>query len=301
MKTLYQKHDGGVVLLNNTMQISIIKFIIPIFFVAAPFLVPSFHLSPDTGTILTVISLLFAILIGFFISSATANYLRLQTLIASMNSSLITIYSYSKIIGGESHVALTKSIDTYLIATLDFDVLDFSGKVDAEFSEILKNVDAIRPHDDIGMGILQHLHYGKINLISNDEEIEISAKSIVNPLHWFILTILAGLIIILLMSLSDGGLAYATMAAALNFTIFQVLFLLYKLDQNIFLARKLAFNFPQRVFSAIGCMPYFPEYATKFSHVTLPKDQPYRIGSFVGAGAVKRKIRIVKLKNNRKN
>ncbi len=274
------------------MTTKIFKVIVPIILVTLPFAVPPFHLSADIGIFLTVISLLFAILIGFFISGATSNYLRMQTLISSMNTSLISLHSNSAIINAPEHAALTNAIDTYLIATLDYDLLDFSGLANAEFDNIINLVDQTRAHDDIGNAMLRHLHYAKADLVANDEEIAITAKTIVNPEHWLILVILASLIVVLLLSMRDNSIAVAVIVAALNFTILHILILLYELDANIFLAKKLAFQAPQRVFLSLGLHPYFPDFATTLSHVTLPKQQTYRVGTLLRSG--KRKINLVK-------
>ncbi len=276
------------------MDSRVFKIIVPIILVTLPFAVPSFHLSADIGTFLTVISLLFAILIGFFISGATSNYLRMQTLIASTNTALINIFSNSRLIDSPQHPELTKAIDTYMIATLDYDVLDFSEYVTPEFDTIIDLVDQTRANTDIGTAMIQHLHYAKANLIANDEEISLTAKTIVNPEHWLILVILASLIVLLLLSLRDGSLVVAIITSALNFTILQILILLYELDANIFLARKLAFRDPQRVFTAIGELPYYPDYALTLPHVIPVKRSAYRVGSKLGKLGGKRKIRVVK-------
>lgn len=275
------------------MDIKVFKFVVPIFLLALPLFFPAFYLSSDIGTFLTVISLLFAILVGFFISGATANYLRMRTLIANINASLIAIHNYSHIINAEQHSAVTKAVDSYLIATLDYDLLDFSGKAQQEFNDIIFLVDDIRSHDDIGAAVMQNLHNAKINLITNDEEIAITAKNIVSPEHWLILMILAGLIVILMLGLRDNGITLTLIIAVLNFAIYHILVLLYELDSSIFLARKLALQIPQRVFTAIGCLPYYPEYAMRLPHVMPSKKQSYRVGSFVGTGKIKRKIRTV--------
>lgn len=274
------------------MTTKIFKVIVPIILVTLPFAIPPFHLSADIGIFLTVISLLFAILIGFFISGATANYLRLQALISSMNTALIALHSNSAIINAPEHTALTKAIDTYLITTLDYDLLDFSGHASGEFKDILRLVDQTRAHDEIGHELMYHLHTAKASLVANDEEIAITAKTIVNPEHWLILVILASLIVVILLGMRDNSLGVAIIVAALNFTILHILILLYELDANIFLARKLAFQAPQRVFLALGLHPYFPAFATILSHVTLPKQQSYRVGSLTKTG--KRKISLVK-------
>ncbi len=274
------------------MTTKIFKVIVPIILVTLPFAIPPFHLSADIGIFLTVIALLFAILIGFFISGATANYLRMQALISSMNTSLICLHSNSAIINAPEHAALTTAIDSYLIATLDYDLLDFSGRASGEFDNILQLVDQTRARDDIGSAMIQHLHYAKADLVANDEEIAITAKTIVNPEHWLILVILASLIVILLLSMRDNSISVAVIVAALNFTILHILILLYELDANVFLAKKLAFQAPQRVFLSLGLRPYFPDFATTLAHVTLPKNQTYRVGSLLKTG--KRKINLVK-------
>jgi len=54
--------------------------LVPAIIIAAAFLVPRFDLF-DTSNLLSMVSFLFTIVIGFFIASATSNYLSLQSLI----------------------------------------------------------------------------------------------------------------------------------------------------------------------------------------------------------------------------
>lgn len=73
------------------MQRKIFKFLICLLLLLIAFNIPLFKLNFDVASILTVISFLFAILVGFFIAAATSNYLQLQSLIAEEDASLIII------------------------------------------------------------------------------------------------------------------------------------------------------------------------------------------------------------------
>jgi hypothetical protein len=60
-----------------------------------PFLLPLFGIS-TVGALVTPTSSIFAIVAGFFIADAMSNYLRLQTLIAEENASLISMAESAK-------------------------------------------------------------------------------------------------------------------------------------------------------------------------------------------------------------
>jgi len=216
------------------------------------FLLPDFHFAFDISVILTIVSLLFAILVGFFIGTATTNYLRLQTLISNANADLIQIFRLSKLIQVSSGEKIANVIDEYMIAMLDFPFLKWVPNTKKEFNEVTKAVEEVDPLNEKGLSLFSHLQNAKSDLDRTNQEISLAAEEVVSGRHWFILISLALIIATLLLSLRDGYWVFSFVNGVLLVAIYQILTLLKEVDSNVFLAEKLGYQNPQQVFQAIG-------------------------------------------------
>src|SRR3989344_714311 len=125
------------------MQLKMWKFVISALLIFLAIKLPLFNLSLDIPTLLTVFSLLFAILVGFFIATSTTNYLRLQSLIAEEDAGLITIFSLVQNIAPQDKNKVTDAIDNYAIAALSFELTDYIRKTHQEFEDLSTTVDKI--------------------------------------------------------------------------------------------------------------------------------------------------------------
>ncbi len=245
----------------------------------APFLLPVFEPGFDVGTILTIISLFFAILAGFFIATATSNYLRLQTLISDEDSNLISIYHYAKLIDPGMASAVSDAIDKYVIAGLDYDLLLFASPTRKLLGGIVSAVELVKPSDERGLALLQNLHTEKSELFTTNQEMALTAKEIVSRRHWMILLILAVLIAGMLLSLRNGSLMSATVVSLSMLVVYETLLLIRAVDSNSFLEYQLAYENVQHVFVSIDKLPYYPANAFKeYKNLAQTLEKPYRVG-----------------------
>lgn len=249
-------------------------------FLILPFAVPIFQLGFDIPTILTVISLLFAILAGFFIATATSNYLRLQTLISDENSNLMNIYHYVKIIDPKATETVSDAIDEYIIAGLDYDLLEFAQPTRKLLVKVIDAVEKVVPSNERGLALLQNLYSEKSNLFSTNQEMALTAKQIVSRRHWAILIILALLIALMVFGLRDGGYMTNIMVGLLVLAVSEILFLIHEVDSNSFLAYQLSYESPQDIFASIGKLPYYPAQAFKTYKKFKNLKKPYRVGYY---------------------
>ncbi len=141
-----------------------IKWLVVAILLLAPFILPVFHFTFDISLTLTVVSLLFAIFAGFFISTTTTNYLRLQSLISNANSDLIKMFRLSKLIQPSSAEKIANLIDQYMIAILDFSFLDWIPNTQKEFNKLTETIEEISPVDDKGLALFPYLHETKYYL-----------------------------------------------------------------------------------------------------------------------------------------
>lgn len=260
-----------------------------------PFVLPSFHFDFDISTTLTIISLLFTILIGFFIGASTTDYLRLQSLISELNADLIEIFDFGKIIQPSFAKKLANAIDQYMIAILDFPFLNWVPHTQKQFEEIAKTIDEMNYTDEKGLSLFPYLLVAKSDLNKKNQEIFLSTEKIVSVKHWFILIALAILIGIMLLSLRNGQWLFSLISAIILFVVYQALTLLNDIDSNVFLANKLSYQNPQEVFLAIGKLKYFPQGAVADKKLKQLQED-YRIGIYKNyPKSFEKEIKIVRM------
>lgn len=279
--------------MNRAARKFILEFVIPIALCAAPFLLPIYFFTFDISTLLTVVSLVFAILIGFFIATATTNYLRLQSLIADEDSALISVFNLSKVIQPSAVAKMKEAVDRYATAALDFELTEYVDKTRKEFQELLSEIDILAPQDGKGLELLGNMYDKRDQLVRTRQEVTLVARRIVTWRHWIILILLAVLLIVLLLSIRNGHWLSASITGVLSVAIYLVLVLLHEVDGNVFLEERLAYENTQQIFEAIGTMKYIPYHAFQNKRVQEPRED-YRVGVFKDyPNSLEREIKVI--------
>lgn len=269
-----------------------LNFIIPILLLLTVSLTPIYKTNIDVSTTITVVSLLFAILVGFFIANASQNYLRLQSLISSEDGSLISLFNLCKLIDKKSLDKVTDSIDNYVISTFDFNLENYIEKTNQEFQQVVNSIDEIGLKDKMDSIIMQYLHQKKTDLFTIRQEISLVSKRIMTTKHWIVVILLSVITGTLSLMLRDGSIFANIIISFLIISIYFVLLLVHEIDSNSFLEHILAFENSQRVFLSIGKMRYYPKYAIQNKIIKSPKES-YRTGTIING---QRKIEVVEIK-----
>lgn len=240
-------------------------------------LLPPFSLSLDIAVYLTVVALLFTILVGFFIATATSNYLRLQSLIAEEDGSLITLYNLTKLIQPEATDHITRAIDRYMIAALNFEVTDYIDETQQPFDQLTEAVNNLQPKDATVVVLLSNLQSEVGQLFSLRQEVALTSRRIVGKGHWTILILLALLLNTLILGLRGEDLMSHFLTAVLMVATYLILLLVYEVDSNRFWEEKLSYENSERVFDTMKLLRYYPQEAFKKKRVKEPQVN-YRLG-----------------------
>jgi hypothetical protein len=263
--------------------------LIPLIIFIAVFVIPNFNLQLDISYLLTTVIFLFTIIIGFFIASATANYLNLQSLITQEDSALIGIFNSGRLIQPSKRKALAEAIDQYLIACLEFDFANYVRGTHNEYTKLLGVVDSIKPTNAIALSIFQNLHNHTQAVTQTRQAALLAARRVVKSIHWFILILLTLTIFVFLFVLRDQSILSNLLIGTLATTTYLLLVLLYEIDANVFLEDIMSYLAVQEVFKAIGKPAYYPEYfiqKSNFKH----QDKSYRVGFHDSSGQLKIKL-----------
>ncbi len=269
------------------------KIIAPFIFFAIAVFLPTFSLGIDISTLLTVVSLIFTILVGFFIATATSNYLRLQSILSQEDASLISIFNLCKIIQPKAMEEVTQAIDDYSISSLNYKIEDYVNRTRKEFKKLVDVISGVDPSNEKGATLIQTLH-GELNQVMElRQEGVLAAKTVVTKSHWFILVLITLLVDTMLLSLRNANFFPSLLISVLITATYLLLLLIYEVDTNRFLEEKLAYEGSQRVFDAIGRLEYYPEEAIEVGAVPKNEGQ-HRIGLSSNSNSSKREIKIVK-------
>ena len=261
------------------MQRKIFKFLICLLLLLIAFYVPLFTFHFDVASILTVISLLFAILVGFFIAAATSNYLALQSLIAEEDASLIAIFNYCRVIAPEMTPKIIDVLDTYAIAALSFELTEYVGKTHKEFDDVSKAVEEVNFSDARGGELVGSLYEKKNSLYQIRQNVALVARRIVTKSHWFVLGSLAILVDLLILAIRDSSFFSSFITGVLFIVTYFTLSLLHDIDNNRFLEQALAYENSQQIFKAIGKPRYYAESVIRSNRIPKPKES-YRTGHY---------------------
>ena len=262
---------------------------VPVIIIAAAFLVPRFELFFDTSNLLSMVTFLFTIVIGFFIASATSNYLSLQSLITQEDSALMGIFSLGCLIEPKKKKALIEAIDRYLIACLEFDFSSYVSGTRKEFKELIRVVDSIKPDNKEFAPLIQNLHDKKSVCVQSRQGALLAARRVVRPIHWLILILLTLLIFVFLFILRDVNLLSNLIIGILAVAAYLLLDLLYEIDTNVFLDDIMTYVDVEQVFHVIGRPVYYPELAFKRPGFK-PEFGTHRIGFRDTKGRLKIKL-----------
>ncbi len=280
--------------MSRSIRKFVLQIIVPVTLLVLPIFLPAYNSTFDVSILLTAVSLVFAILVGFFIAAATTNYLRLQSLIADEDSALMSIFRLGKMVQPSITAKLRRLIDDYATFALDFELGEYVDKTKIQFDALISFLDGLSPKGAKGMELLGNLQDKKDLMIRTRQEITLVARKVVTGLHWTVLVSLDVLLVFLLLSLRDGGIVLSLITGILSASLYLVLVLLHEIDSNVFLEEMLAYQDTQMVFETIGTMKYLPGIALKNKRVAKPRGD-YRLGILKGGSDLaEREIKVIR-------
>ena len=251
----------------------------------------------DVSNLLTSTTVLFAILIGFFIAATFTNYFQLQSLLSGETGRLIAIYSLAKSINKTAAEEIGNDIDKYLINTFDYELIDYAQKTWKEFNNIIEAINKIEVRGEKDAILFDNINQAVLDLFKIRQEIILAARKIISPTHWFILTSLASITIFLLYSIRENTLVSSVLTILLSTITFLILFILNDIDNDCFAEKEIGFDVFEQVFPNIGKLKYYPAISIEKRRVAPPKDKSYRLGVYENwPNSFEKEIKIIETK-----
>lgn len=240
-------------------------------------LVPTNFIQTDVSSLFTATTVVWAIIVGFFMAAALTNYSNLQSLISSETAGLISLSHFIKFSEPSLSKEVNESIDSYVIRAFDYEISDYIDETETEFRKITELAYNVKDKDT-------NLFTGMVSLIGDliryRQEISLAGRKIMNLSSWIVIAILTIINISLLYSIRSSAIISTVFTIIISLSMIIVLFLLKDIDSNTFAEEKLAFEIYQDVFREIGKPSYYPEISLAKGRVRIPKGQKVRIGKY---------------------
>ena len=250
-------------------------------FVWLLFLVPFRLFSHDSvNTILTISTFLFGILAGFYIIVTHTDYTELKNTLAEEAGDWISLYRNTRIYDRLYAEKLSELIDKYIIHAFDYEVLDYVKETEKEFSEIEKLVTEMEYRESLSGLYSEGIIATFNNIVSARQKLFVLGGKALSVFQWFILFILAGVVIISLYGLRSGDLFFDIVTVSISSTTILILFLIIELDLYIWNEENFGFGLFQNLLKSMGRLPYYPAEAINKGRVHY-LEKEYRVGILI--------------------
>lgn len=231
----------------------------------------------DTGNIiLTVTAFLFGIIAGFYIVVTTTDYNSVKTILATETAQIIGLYDNVRVYDPASAKKIAERIDTYVRRNFDFELIDYARSTTREFEALEKAVRELPIKQELGM-VYQEIRATMRAIVTAREQLVVLGTRTLSTLQWVILLVLGSLFILSLYAVRPDNLFFDLGAVAISSSMVLVLLLIRELDLYIWNERTFAFEIFERVFVAIGVLPYYPAESVEEKRI-YPREKEYRIG-----------------------
>lgn len=265
--------------MTNKSRALLVWVVVPLSILLAVFALPKFTVPFDASLLLTVTSLIYGVIMAFFIATATSNHLNLNSQLAEANSLLTSIYSFVRLLDTRRGKKIADLIDQYLMSTLQYDLLDHAKYTEQKFYEIIREIDVvdIKNGDSKASALFQNLQTAKADLFKKRQMIVQLAPRVITLTHWMVIFLLNGVIVSLLFSFRTGDAISNVFFGVIIISFYFLLMVLRQVDSNELLERQLAYEDAQVVFKSIGKLRFYPLTALENNIAHIPKET-YRVG-----------------------
>ena len=185
------------------------------------------------------------------------NLSRLKTLVATETGALISMYYIVKLSLPDQLDTMRESINQYLIKRFDYEIDSYTEPTTHEFFHIFDVLKGADPKSAGEGAALNYLGEGMYYVAQARRELTIAGARVVNKASWFVLIILALVIVLSLFYSRNGSIGSALITALLCGSSLLALLILDDVDANRFGEEQFAIDTYQDVFKAIDELPYY--------------------------------------------
>ncbi|MCX6781266.1 MAG: hypothetical protein NT003_04100 [Candidatus Magasanikbacteria bacterium] len=209
-----------------------------IVFIGLLFVTPPALISSNLGnTVLTITTFLFGIISGFYIVVTTTDYNSIKNILASETAAWITLYQnivlYDKTLADK----FSNLIDVYVRRTFDYEIIDYARGTLDEYEQLNKAVLEI-PYKSKSSSAYEKILDTMSEITVTRQQLTVLGTQTLSLFQWFILLMLAVLVIFSLYGLRTGELFFDIVTVVISSSVTLILFLIRDLDLYIWMLKK---------------------------------------------------------------
>jgi len=261
----------------------LIVIVIAVCFISVFFLPIKEQVGEGITSILEVVGLLFAILLGFYIVDLWSRFEKIRESVAVEVSGLQTYYLFVQILGKfPRHKEWAKKqqefIDRYVKEFFYVEWSDY-GKIDPYFNEIIRSLKGIK---ELKTNKEVETYTNFLPLLNGvttaREKLFMYGRDKLSKMEWIVILFLAGILVFSIFSIRTPDLSSLFLSGTLISTVIILLLILRDLNDLSFGEEMVSFEPYETVFDVIGKPRFYLDRDIKRGRVVPQKGIKYRIG-----------------------
>lgn len=231
------------------------------------------------NTALSIASLIFGILIGFFISSAKDKLSKINEALKEHEGNLLFTYQLIEVFGENAKNEVRNLIDNYLMDQLDYYLYDFKYS-NKSFIKYFKYLVNLKPQNSI-----EQMSYSNIqSSLSDTTKQRKIVESLVNEklsfLEWFSIYSLLGFIIFTIFYFNTGNIVSVIATVIISLSAIALTYVLYQIDNLTWKEDSWIWEPIQILFKELELLPYLPDGVVQKQRAKLAVGEKIRIAHY---------------------
>lgn len=231
------------------------------------------------GTALSIASLIFGILIGFFISSAKEKLSKINEALKEHEGNLLFTYRLMDPFGEAAKSEVRKLIDNYLMAQLDYYLYDFKYS-NKSFMKYFQYLSDLKPQNSREEGNYSSIQSSLLDTTKQRKVVESLVNERLSFLEWFSIDSLLLFIIFTIFYFNTGSPISVVATIILSLSAIALTYVLYQLDNLSWKESSWIWEPIQILFKELDLLPYLPDDVVYRKRAKLEKGEKIRIGHY---------------------
>lgn len=271
-----------------------IFFISLVIFIGLLFVFPHSFIPSELGnTILTITTFLFGIIGGFYIVVTTTDYNSVKNILASETAGWISLHQNISIYDKQLADKFSRLVDAYVRRAFDYEIIDYAKGTHVEFEALKRMVRDIPLKNELS-SVYEKIRDVMDEIIKSRQQLTVLGAKTLSPFQWFVLFILATLLVFSLYGLRSGELFFDIVTVAISSSVVLILLLIRDLDLYIWNEKTFGYDIFENVLKSVGQLPYYPAESLEAGRVN-PSEKEYRVGTWLNfPKSLDRKVEIHK-------
>lgn len=241
--------------------------------------VPGKGSSNYVSTALSIASLIYSILIGFFISSAKDKLTKINEALKEHEGNLLFTYQLMDAFGEHAKNEVRNLIDTYLMDQLDYYLNDFKYS-NKSFMKYFKYLVNLKPQNSIEEMTYSSMQSSLADTTKQRKIVESLVNEKLSFLEWFSIYSLLGFIIFTIFYFNTGNTASVIATVIISLSAISLTYVLYQIDNLSWKEDSWIWEPILILFKELDLIPYLPDGVVQKHRAKLTIGEKIRIAHY---------------------